>query len=176
MELGLELLSDALNQLQMWLSALMGWVTAQPEGWGGWLVLFGVALIAATIIPLGSEVWLLTLLAAQWSPTPLLIAATAGNTLGAMTTFAIGRWGSGLVHRPLPASRRWHWAMSRYQIYGSWTLLLSWLPIVGDLLVLMAGGFRASWWLSLILITIGKFVRYGALIAGYLMTSQQQFL
>lgn len=155
---------------------VMSWVTSQPEGWQGWLILFLVAMLAATIIPLGSEIWVLTLLAAQWSPVPLLIAATLGNTTGAMTTFALGRWGSRSIHRPLPASRRWHWAMSRYQIYGSWTLLFSWLPLVGDLLVLIAGGLRASWWLSLILISIGKFVRYGAVIATYLMTSHQQFL
>lgn len=171
-----ELLSTWYAEINQSLDALLGWVAAQPEGWRGWLVLMLIAFLAASVIPLGSEIWLITLLAAQWSSMPLLIVATIGNTAGAMTTYYLGRWSSRFSHRPLPVSRRWHWSMSRYQIFGSWTLLLSWMPLVGDIFVLIAGYLRTQWFLALILILTGKFIRYGGVIAVYLLTSGQQLI
>ena len=134
-----------LDVVNGWLSELLGWISSQPEGWLGWAILFAVAFVAATLIPLGSELWLLTLLAAGWSPSPLLFAATLGNTCGAMTTYYLAYYAGLYKTIPLPVSRRYYWVVSRYRIYGSWTLLFSWLPVIGDVMVFVAGYLRTGW-------------------------------
>lgn len=123
----------------------------------GLWALFVASFLSATLLPGGSELALVALLHRHpdtlW---PALAAATAGNTLGAMTSYGIGRL---LPNRVSPAS------VATMRRYGYWALLFSWLPVVGDALAVAAGWLRMHAGLCGIAFAVGKFVRY-ALIAG----------
>ena len=128
----------------------------------GYPGLFLLAFLAATILPLGSEWMLATLLLVGHDPVVSVIVATVGNSLGALTTYAIGVWGGPwLIERVLRVdpSRR-EQAERFYARYGIWSLLLSWLPVVGDPLCLVGGLMRVPLLHYVILVTIGKYVRY----------------
>lgn len=121
--------------------------------------LFTSAFVSATLFPGASEAVLLALVS-SW-PDALFTAltvATVGNTLGSMTSYAIGRF------FPKKVSNR---ALDWLQRWGVYALLLSWLPLVGDALPLAAGWLRIHWFKSLIFIMIGKAGRYAALAFGF---------
>ncbi len=126
--------------------------------WG----LFLSAFLSASLLPGGSEV-LLYALAANNSRDPwlLLLVASAGNTLGGMSSWLLGqvlawRWpGHRLLRRP-----RYQHALARLRRWGSPLLLLSWLPLAGDPLCLVAGWLRMAFWPSLLFIAVGKVLRY----------------
>lgn len=128
--------------------------------------LFLLSFLAATVIPLGSE-WLLIALLLQGQPaSSLVLAATVGNSLGAATTYALGFWGSDLlIHRLLRLDQdQIARAMGVYDRYGLWSLLFSWLPVIGDPLCLAAGLMRLTLPRFLLLVITGKLGRY-ALVA-----------
>ncbi|MGY4532029.1 membrane protein YqaA with SNARE-associated domain [Pseudomonas sp. TE3786] len=133
-----------------------------------YLGLFASAFIAATLLPLQSEAVLVgLLLTGGYSTAALLLVATAGNVLGSLLNWGLGR----AVERY--RQRRWFPASAQqlqraqqwYQRYGCWTLLLSWLPIVGDPLTLVAGVMREPLWRFLLLVSIAKAGRYLVLAA-----------
>lgn len=137
-------------------------ILAPPYGLAS---LFALSFLAATLVPLGSE-WLLVLLIAQGHPAPAVVAvATLGNCLGAMTTYLIGLLGSDwLTRRVLRLSERdLDRARTLYGRFGVWSLLLSWLPVIGDPLCLVAGALRTPLPLVLVLVPLGKAGRYAAL-------------
>ncbi|MCC7549756.1 MAG: DedA family protein [Burkholderiales bacterium] len=116
--------------------------------------LFVSAFLAATVLPGGSEVVLYALLAhdpaALW---PALAVATLGNTLGALTSYLLGRL--------LPASRRASpRALDWIRRGGAAVLLLSWVPVIGDALCVAAGWLRIPPGRSALFIVVGKFARY----------------
>ena len=132
------------------------------------LLLFAASLLAATVFPAQSEVVLAGLhLTGNHNAALLVCVATFGNVLGACINWVLGRY---LVHFK---DRRWFpikpkaldLAQNTYQRYGIWTLLLAWVPIIGDPLTVIAGVLRAPFILFLILVTIGKLGRYIALVA-----------
>ena len=106
------------------------------------------AFISATLFPGASEAVLTAVLAA-------LLTAAAANTLGAMTTYAVGRL---IPQKKLPQK-----ALTRLQHYGSPLLILSWLPVVGDALSLAAGWLKLNVWAALFWTALGKFLRYGVI-------------
>lgn len=128
-----------------------------------YLGLFTSALIAATVFPMQSEAVLVSLLAAGTSSvTVLLIVATVGNVLGAVINWCLGRfllrWRE---RRWFPASdRQLARAEGWYRRYGRWSLLGSWLPVVGDPLTVVAGILREPLVPFLILVTLAKGARY----------------
>lgn len=129
--------------------------------------LFISAFISSTLFPGGSEAALAYLVSEpNQSLLLLVIIATLGNTLGAMTSWGIGR----LISIRYPADKlskpSQQKAVLRLQQYGSPVLLLSWLPVVGDPLCVAAGWLRLHWLASLLFITVGKLLRY--LIVVYL--------
>lgn len=130
----------------------------------GYPGLFILSFFAATVLPLGSEWLLAALLLAGFDPVLCVSLATVGNSLGALTTYAIGIWGGPwLIEKVLridPVSRQK--AEQTYTRYGSWSLLLSWVPFVGDPLCLVGGLMRVQLVRFIILVTIGKYVRYQA--------------
>lgn len=129
-----------------------------------WL-LFLSAFISSTLFPGGSEAALLYLASEAKHPLfLLLIVATLGNTLGAMTSWGIGRLIAIRYSSEKLSKTSQQKAVARIQKYGSPILLLSWLPIIGDPLCLAAGWLRVSWFYSLIFILIGKAVRYAVLL------------
>ncbi len=127
--------------------------------------LFCLSLLAATLLPLGSE-WLLVALIIQGLPSAQLVAvATLGNVLGAFITYGIGIWGSGFFMKNFlrvdkeQTSR----GVELYQRYGAISLLFSWLPIIGDPLCLAAGILRLRALRFLILVFLGKLSRYAVI-------------
>jgi len=88
--------------------------------------------------------------------------ATLGNTLGGMTSYALGRFVAGRV-APEAMDSRWARWLRRF---GAPTLLLAWAPIGGDLLCLLAGWMRLSWWQAALWMAVGKLARYWVLAAG----------
>jgi membrane protein YqaA with SNARE-associated domain len=136
----------------------------------GLAALFALSFLASTLIPLGSE-WLLVLVLLDGAnPVAALAVATAGNTLGAGTSYALGRWGGVWV------ARRWlrmtDLDLARgeafFKRWGAWSLLFSWLPFVGDPLCVVGGLFRLRWWVFFALVFTGKLVRYAVVVAAVL--------
>ncbi|PLX46588.1 MAG: hypothetical protein C0609_00220 [Deltaproteobacteria bacterium] len=129
--------------------------------------LFIVSFVAATLAPVGSE-WLLAVIILRGGdPVPAVLVASSGNFLGALTTYGIGRWGGEVLERKgvIEDNVRYDRAESAFLRYGAWTLLLSWLPLVGDALCLVAGLFRVGIWRFTILTLTGKAARYAAVAA-----------
>jgi membrane protein YqaA with SNARE-associated domain len=124
--------------------------------------LFVSAFAASTILPMSSEVVLGALAAAgSTDPWLLLAVATAGNTLGAVANWAIGRyaatWRSRLISLDdAKFQRASHW----FNRWGIWCLLLSWIPVVGDPLTLVAGLLRTAFIPFVVLVLTGKAARY----------------
>lgn len=126
--------------------------------WG----LFLSAFTSATLLPGSSEIALLYLASQGTHPTPLLWAsATAGNTLGGMTSWLLGWLAQKKLRRPRPDEQK---AIAYIERWGSLLLLLSWLPVIGDGICLAAGWLRIHPLRALLLIAIGKGARYGALL------------
>ena len=128
----------------------------------GYLHLFFLSFLAATVLPLGSEWLLATLLLKSLDPATLLASATAGNFLGACTTYAIGLYGGPFLTEKVlrmggDTRRR---AERLYGRYGYWSLLFSWLPVVGDPRCLVGGLFRIPFPQFSILVFTGKLARY----------------
>ena len=128
-----------------------------------YLGLFFSAFLAATLVPFSSEALLGAMAASDafdlWA---LFVAATAGNTLGSVVNWCLGRFALHWQHRrwfpfksgDLERAGRW------FSRYGLWSLLLAWVPIVGDPLTFAAGVLRTSFPVFLCLVAIGKAARY----------------
>ena len=133
-----------------------------------YLGLFLSAFGAASLLPLQSEAVLAGLLLGGAQPAAVLLAvASVGNVLGSVLNAALGR-GIERFHerRWFPVSaQRLEQAKLTYRRYGRWSLLLSWVPVIGDPLTLMAGVMREPWWSFLLLVTLAKTGRYLVLAA-----------
>lgn len=132
----------------------------------GYFSLFVTGFIAATLLPASSEVLLLALAQQGYAPLWLWLAATSGNTLGSCVNWYLGKKLLGFQHkRWFPVSpEQLVKAELHFNRYGSWSLLLAWLPIVGDPLTLVAGTLRVRFVLFLLLVTLGKGARYAVLL------------
>lgn len=124
--------------------------------------LFVISFLAATVIPLGSEWLLVALLLQGQASVPVVGVATLGNFLGACTTYGLGYWGSTFVAQKILriSEQEEGRAMAIYSRYGSWSLLFSWLPVIGDPLCLVAGSLRFRPLRFAILVFSGKLARY----------------
>ena len=130
--------------------------------------LFLAALVAATILPMQSEAALVGLmLTDRHSTILLLVAASAGNVLGSAINWCLGRWIERFRNRrwfpvgPAALERGQRW----YRRYGKWSLLASWLPIVGDPITVVAGILREPFRTFILLVAIAKVGRYIILAA-----------
>lgn len=128
-----------------------------------YLLLFLSAFGAATLLPLQSEAVLVGLfLQEKYSAYLLLLVATLGNVLGSCVNWYLGlrierfkhkKWFPVSEHNMLKAE-------SIYQKYGFWSLLLSWTPVIGDPITLIAGLMKENFWRFLFIVTIAKAGRY----------------
>lgn len=144
------------------------------EALGPYLALFGAAFLAATLVPAQSEVMLAWLLASGGHDWLLLLtAATAGNVLGSIVNWILGRSIERFRDRKwFPVDRKsLERAEGWYARWGKWSLLLSWLPIVGDPLTLVAGLLRTPFATFVTLVFIAKAGRYSAIAWGVAATS-----
>ncbi len=121
------------------------------------IVLFLWAFAAATILPLSSEVPLAVEVARSGGWVIPVLVATLGNVLGAATTYGLARAAITAAPAPSPRVARASAWLARH---GPPALLLSWVPLIGDLLVALAGAARMPVAAFLVWTTIGKAARY----------------
>jgi len=128
-----------------------------------YLSLFSISFLAATILPLSSELMLGGLIAtSNYDSLLLLTVASFGNVLGSVFNWALGFYSRNLTtkkwflfkDKQIERSSKW------FNKFGRWSLLFAWVPIIGDPLTLAAGLFRVKFLEFLILVTIGKVSRY----------------
>ncbi|UTH29351.1 YqaA family protein [Ectopseudomonas hydrolytica] len=134
----------------------------------GYLGLFLAAFSAATLIPAQSEAVLAGLLiSGNYSVGMLLVVATAGNVLGSAVNWLLGLYIERYRHkRWFPVSDdKLDRAQRAYRRYGRWSLLLSWVPIIGDPLTMIAGVMREPLWSFLLIVLLAKAARYLVLTA-----------
>ncbi|HSH41286.1 MAG TPA: YqaA family protein [Arenicellales bacterium] len=134
---------------------------------GSYLFLGATAFVAATLLPFYSEVVLVAMLMRDADPGWVFVAATVGNTLGAVVNWYIGRFllrfedRSWFPFQPHKVHRAQRW----FQRYGKWSLLMAWLPVGGDALTFIAGVMRVPLGIFLVLTAFGKGARYAVVIA-----------
>ena len=118
--------------------------------------LFLISLLSATLLPMGSEPALFAVVKVNpgvfW---PAMMVATLGNTIGGAISYGMGYGAKNELAKERES--RWFGWLERF---GPKTLLLSWLPVVGDPLCTLAGWLKMPFWPSLIYMAIGKFLRY----------------
>ncbi len=133
----------------------------------GVLGLFISAFLAATILPMSSEVILVALLLSEINPVILVVVATIGNVLGSLANYGIGFLGGTFLQRHVLkiSESEFERSEQRFRKLGVWSLLFAWVPIIGDPLTLIAGVLRVNILLFLFLVTLGKFGRY--LVVAY---------
>ncbi|MGC2518460.1 MAG: DedA family protein [Burkholderiales bacterium] len=133
-----------------------GFFTPEASLWS----LLAATFLAATIVPLSSEAALFAVLKLHgdllW---PALATATLGNTLGGMSSYAIGRFVA--TKKPLAQ-------IERVQRYGAPALLLAWLPIAGDALCVASGWLKLNWLAVMLFQAFGRFARYSLVSVGAL--------
>lgn len=128
----------------------------------GHIGLFIAAFLAATILPLSSEVVLSGLLLSGLAPTPLILIATVGNVLGSLLNYALGYWAT---HNNI---KKWLGlsednvlnAEKRFKKFGLTALLFAWVPVIGDPLTVVAGVLRIQLRWFILAVTAGKLARY----------------
>jgi membrane protein YqaA with SNARE-associated domain len=124
--------------------------------------LFAASFVAATLFPLPSEAALFAYLQANPGDTALAVAvATVGNTLGGMTSYAIGRF--------LPRKSIDEKAQGWIKRFGAPVTFFAWLPIVGDGFCVAAGWLRIHWAAALAFMAAGRLARY--LVVAYVSSA-----
>ena len=135
----------------------------------GYLGLFIATFLEATVIPFSSEIVLAGMLAAGFDGFGVTAVATVGNTMGGMSSFYVGYLG------------KWNWIERKFRVpkekvfrfkswidkYGSLTAFFCWLPFIGDILAIALGVFRAKVGLVLVLMFLGKLMRYLLIVGGW---------
>jgi membrane protein YqaA with SNARE-associated domain len=138
------------------------------EHWLEYLGLAGTAFLSATIFPFQSEVVLFGMLMAEHYQVWLLVlAASIGNILGSCVNWFLGRFIAYFEDRPwFPLTKKQvAKAEGWYHRYGRWSLLLSWVPIIGDPLTIVAGVLREPLPVFIALVVVAKTARYVAVAA-----------
>jgi len=132
----------------------------------GYWGLFLMSFLAATIVPISSEVMLATMLLNDFNGLLLFFAASTGNILGGLSSYGLGYLGNWtLIEKYLRTKKE---KVLKYELkveqYRALIALLTWLPFVGDLLAIALGFFRVSFLKTLVFMSLGKAIRYLAII------------
>ncbi|MEA3384194.1 MAG: YqaA family protein [Campylobacterota bacterium] len=136
------------------------------------IYLFVFSFAAATILPLGSEALLLYQLSNGLNIYLLLLFATLGNTFGSILNYVIGYKGEEYLERKkILKYNKIKKYKSFFDRYGGYTLLLSWVPIIGDPITLVAGGLKYNFKKFVFIVLISKFFRYLFIILSFLYLS-----
>ncbi len=128
----------------------------------GYLGLFIASFLAATVVPFSSEVVFSGMLFGGLDPWKLVAVATAGNWLGGMSCYYLGRLGKlEWIEKFLRVKREKLDKFTQYlHKYGDWFAFFSFLPGVGDAIAVASGYFRCRVWIVAISMLLGKFARY----------------
>ena len=129
----------------------------------GYLSLFTISFLAATILPFSSELMLASMLSIEnYNRTLLITFSSLGNILGSVFNWVLGFYFIKLQNKKwfpfnqeqISKSSQW------FEKYGKWSLLFAWIPIIGDPLTFVAGTMKTKFFIFLILVGIGKISRY----------------
>ncbi|MCK3654591.1 hypothetical protein A4G19_02040 [Pasteurellaceae bacterium Macca] len=142
--------------------------------------MFFSAFLSSTLLPGNSEIVFSAFAAQYWLLREnainmlffLWLIATLGNTLGSLTTYAFARYLPQLNEEKFTRKSA-QWAFHYSQKYGVYILLLSWLPIVGDLFCAIAGWLRFPFRQTCLFLFLGKGARYAILLLGLKATAGQ---
>jgi len=134
----------------------------------GYLGLFVLTFLSATILPISSEFLLILMLSQNFSPINCLLIATIGNSLGGITNYFIGKIGDvKWLERIGVKEEKIQNTLPKIQKYGAYLAFASWFPFIGDLFIVALGFFRVSFTKVTIYMIIGKFLRYLIIIYIY---------
>ena len=125
--------------------------------------LFTLSFFVATIIPFGSEAYLVSLIVQnKYNVILLLFAASLGNILGSIFNWICGYYSRYFIKKKwFPINeKKINKASSLFTKYGKWSLLLGWVPFIGDPITFVAGTLRYSFLPFVFLVSIGKIARY----------------
>lgn len=129
-----------------------------------YITMFFTALISATLIPMGSEVLLVTY-SNYYNIYILLLLASIGNILGSLINYFLGKKGiSYILKKKMITEKKYKQSEKIFIKYGGYSLFLSWMPIIGDPLTFIAGILKFNIWKFLIIVSIAKFLRYAVLL------------
>jgi membrane protein YqaA with SNARE-associated domain len=155
--------------MDTWTSTILTFFSLPEVGLS---TVFLVALLSATLLPMGSEPAVFALVKLNpdlfW---PAVLVATAGNTLGGGISWWMGLVAQRAVHKVKPNLERGAAelkALKWLQRFGPKACLLAWLPVVGDPLCAVAGWLKLPFWPCLAYMAVGKLVRYVTMTAGLL--------
>ena len=114
-----------------------------------------VLLLLLAMLPLGYNVW------------GVVLVATAGNYVGALTNYFVGKWGADFFLSRYITIKPETWARAEafYQRWGRIALFFSWVPIIGDPLTAVAGALHVNLRTFTFWVALGKFTRYLVLLA-----------
>jgi membrane protein YqaA with SNARE-associated domain len=130
----------------------------------GYLNLFVLSFLASTVLPIGSEALVITLIYKGFSPLNVIMVATVGNYLGSCTTYFLGLKGRPVLEKYLsPSPEQLKKSEGLFKRYGIYTLLFTWVPGVGDAITMFAGLMHLPFRSFSILVFLGKFGRYFAI-------------
>lgn len=132
----------------------------------GYLGVFVGCFLSATILPLPSEALVLGALKLDFAPVPVLVVATVGNWLGGLTNYWLGNRANNpkiLKRFGLDKSKIVKWE-ERVGRWGYWLGFLSWIPFIGDPMLVALGFLKVQFWPLALTIFLGKFIRYVLLI------------
>lgn len=149
--------------MDAWIATLLQFLTLPQNSLG---TVFVVALLSATLLPMGSEPVVFGLI--QLRPDgfwPIIAAATLGNTLGGAITWWMGFAASGVAHRYGHSGTHLR-ALEWLRRIGPAACLLSWLPLVGDPLCAVAGWLKLPFWPCVLAMLVGKCLRYIVITAS----------
>ena len=128
----------------------------------GLLGLFLGTFLAATVVPFSSDALYIAVLLATRKPWACLIVGSIGNWLGSVTTYILGR------------TCKWEWLEKTFKVkreslekqkanidkYGVWMALISWVPIIGDVIAIGLGFYRTKPFWTIVLLLVGKVLRF----------------
>lgn len=130
--------------------------------------MFGSAFLAATILPLGSEVVMGYLLVNGHNAVAVVGVATVGNVLGSLVNYWMGLAGSRWMVKKISrvSAGELDKARARFKTYGTASLLFAWVPVIGDPLTVVAGMLKVNLLSFLLLVSLGKLARYLVIATG----------
>lgn len=134
----------------------------------GLIGLFLTTFLAATILPFSSEAILLYFLSKGVDPLLCLSIAIIGNSLGGITNYVMGRLGNPLWLTYIGVKEETIYKREEWVIkYGSLLAFFSWIPLIGDPLLVALGYFRSRILSTMIWMVVGKSLRYGVVFVLY---------
>lgn len=136
----------------------------------GYVGMFLSAFLAGTILPFSSEAVLLACIGLGLDPVASTLATTAGNALGGLTCYWIGHLGkTEWIEKYFKVDQKQMDKATRFiHGRGSWMALFSFLPVIGDAILIVLGLMRANIWIVAVSMTVGKLLRYALLVAAAL--------